>query len=176
MPWIILLLCSIIWIGTNTAFPYISRGISNTLFLCIAYFCSVCFACRERDNILKVTRISVLSVFGLSYMLVFARNRIAFIHELNPLKPIAYKFEAYTGLYELVYILGLYILLRLITDKNSSRKKRLFILDIFFAFIITWKRVGILVLIISYLYFLIFHKNGKRDKSLFVKVKGMLQQ
>lgn len=42
-----------------------------------------------------------------------------------------------------------------------------------FAFIVAWKRVGILALIITYLYFLIFNKNGKRDKLFFVKVTGI---
>lgn len=175
IPRIIMLLYSIIiWIGMNTAFPYISRGISNTLFQCIAYFCGICFACGERDNILKVTLVSVLSVFGLSYILGFARNGIAFIHAFNPLNPVAYNFVGYTELHELAYILGLYILLRLITDKKSSLKKRDYLFWIaVFAFIVAWKRVGILALIITYLYFLIFNKNGKRDKSFFVKVTGI---
>lgn len=175
-PRIIMLIYScLIWLATNTAFPYISRGISNTLFQCIAYFCGVCFACGEQDNILKVSLSSGLTVFGLAYLIGFVENGITFLSVLNPLSSAADNFRKFTELHELAYIVGLYILVNLIVGKHTSLKKEniLFWLSII-VFGVAWKRIGIFAVILTYLYYLLFSRSKGANKTIFIKITGIV--
>lgn len=83
LPRIIMLGYScIVWCITRPAFPYISRGISNTLFQCVAYFCGVCIVCSEKDDILRVSMASSVTVFVLTYLLGFVQNGLVFFGHL----------------------------------------------------------------------------------------------
>lgn len=175
-PRVIMLLYScIIWITSNTAFPYVSRGISNTLFQCIAYICGVCIACGEKDNILEISLASAITVFGLAYLNGFIQNGISFIYALNPFSALADSFRKYTELHEVAYIVGLCILMNLIIGKHTSLKKKnaLFWISVV-VFIVAWKRIGIFAVAITYLYFLLFSKSKRSNKSFFVKVTGIV--
>ena len=115
-PRVIMLLYScVIWVVSNTAFPYVSRGISNTLFQCTAYICGVCIACGEEDDILEISLASAITVFGLAYLDGFIQNGISFIYALNPFDVSADNFRKYTELHEVAYIVGLCILINLIS-------------------------------------------------------------
>ena len=124
-PRVIMLLYScVIWVVSNTAFPYVSRGISNTLFQCTAYICGVCIACGEKDDILEISLASAITVFGLAYLNGFIQNGISFIYALNPFDVLADSFRKYTELHEVAYIVGLCILMNLIIGKRTSLKKK----------------------------------------------------
>lgn len=175
-PRIIMLLYScIVWCFSHTAFPYISRGISNTMFQCVAYFCGVCIACGERNNILKVTLASASTVFGLAYLIGFIQNGVPFLAGLNPLSEAASNFTRYTELHEMAFTVGLYILVNLVTGKHASLKKNkyLFGLSVFF-FIVAWKRIGIFAVILSLLLYVVSSRCKKRHKSLLIKVTGIV--
>lgn len=175
VPRILMLLYScFIWFTSGTGLPYITRGISNTIFQCIAYFCGVCYACGEKDDILKVTLAAALTVFGMAYLLGFLQNGFAFLSALNPLSSAAYNYSKYTELHELAYIIGLYVLVSLITKKNTSLKKEnvLFWLSVI-VFFIAWKRIGIFAVALAYVYFVFFSRSKKKTKSFYVKVTGI---
>lgn len=175
VPRVFMLLYScIVWLISSTAFPYISRGISNTLFQCVAYICGVCIACGEKDDILNITLASAITVFGLSYLIGFVQNGISFFYALNPFNTSADSFRKYTELHELAYIVGLCILLNLIIGKHTSLKKRsaLFWLSIV-VFVVAWKRIGIFAVALTYLYFVLFSHSKRSNKSFFVKVTGI---
>ena len=176
MPRVIMLMYScIIWCVTDTAFPYISRGVSNTLFQCVAYSCGVCIACGEKYDILEISLASAVTVFGLSYLSGFAENGISFVHALNPFDASAYDFRTYTELHELAYIVGLCILMNLIIGKHTSLKKKnaLFWFSII-VFIVAWKRIGIFAVALTYLYYVIFSRSKKKNKSFFIKITGII--
>lgn len=175
-PRIIMLIYScIIWCISDTALPYISRGISNTLFQCIAYFCGVCYACGEKDNILKVSLASALTVFGLAYFMGFIQYGVSFFSALNPFSSSAYSFRQYTELHELAYIVGLFILVNLIVGKYTSLKRKniLFWLSIL-VFIIAWKRIGVFAVVLTYLYFRLFSRSKRINKSFYIKITGVI--
>lgn len=175
VPRVIMLLYScIIWIASNASFTYVSRGISNTLFQCVAYICGVCIACGEKDDILEISLASAITVFGLAYLNGFIQNGISFVHALNPFDSIADNFRKYTELHEVAYILGLCILMNLIIEKHTSLKKRnvLFWISVV-LFIISWKRIGIFAVVMTYLYFVFFSNNQNRNESFFVKITGI---
>ena len=175
-PRVIMLIYScVIWIITNTAFPYISRGISNTLFQCIAYFCGVCFACGENDDILKITLASSITVFSLAYIIGFMENGVKFIYALNPFSSYAYEYSKYTELHELAYIIGLYLLVHLIIKKNTSLKKEntLFWLSLI-VFFIAWKRIGIFALILVYILYLFLSKIKCFNKAFCIRIIGII--
>ena len=176
MPRVIMLLYScILWLISKTAVPYISRGVSNTLFQCVAYICGVCIACGEKDDILDITLASSITVFAISYLIGFVQNGMFFVHALNPFDPLAYDYAKYTELHEIAYILGLSILLNLIIEKHTSLKKKnvLFWISIVF-FVIAWKRIGIFAVAVTYLYFQIFDRSNKTNKSIFIKITGII--
>lgn len=175
-PRIIMVLYSCaIWLISSTAFPYISRGISNTLFQCAAYICGVCIACGEKDDILEISLASAITVFGLAYLNGFIQNGISFIYALNPFSTLADNFRQFTELHEVAYILGLCILMNLIIGKYTSLKKKniLFWVSVI-VFIIAWKRIGIFAVAITYLYFVVFSRSKKGNKSFFVKMTGII--
>lgn len=175
-PRIIMVLYSCaIWLISSTAFPYISRGISNTLFQCVAYICGVCIACGEKDDILEISLASAITVFGLAYLNGFIQNGISFIYALNPFSTLADNFRQFTELHEVAYILGLCILMNLIIGKYTSLKKKniLFWVSVI-VFIIAWKRIGIFAVAITYLYFVVFSRSKKGNKSFFVKMTGII--
>lgn len=175
-PRIIMLIYScVIWITTSTSLPYITRGISNTIFQCVAYFCGVCYACGEKDDILKVTLASGLTVFGLSYVFGVIENGMAFISALNPLSTSADSFRRFTELHELAYIIGLYILVNLIVEKHTSLKKEnLFMWLAIIVFFVAWKRIGIFALALTYLSYLIFARSKRTNKSIFIRIIGIV--
>lgn len=175
-PRIIMVLYSCaIWLISSTAFPYISRGISNTLFQCVAYICGVCIACGEKDDILEISLASAITVFGLAYLNGFIQNGIPFIYALNPFSTLADNFRQFTELHEVAYIIGLCILMNLIIGKYTSLKKKniLFWVSVI-VFIIAWKRIGIFAVAITYLYFVVFSRSKKGNKSFFVKMTGII--
>lgn len=176
LPRIIMLGYScIVWCITKPAFPYISRGISNTLFQCVAYFCGVCIVCSEKDDILKVSMASSVTVFVMTYLMGFVQNGVVFFRALNPLDEAADNFRKYTELHELAYIVGMCILMNLIVGKYTSLKKTN---ALFWAscvvFVIAWKRIGILAVAMTYLYFVVFSRSKRKDKSFFVRVTGII--
>ena len=176
IPRIIMVLYScVIWLINSTAFPYISRGISNTLFQCAAYICGVCIACGEKDDILEISLASAITVFGLAYLNGFIQNGISFIYALNPFSTLADNFRQFTELHEVAYIIGLCILMNLIIGKYTSLKKKniLFWVSVI-VFIIAWKRIGIFAVAITYLYFVVFSRSKKGNKSFFVKMTGII--
>ena len=123
LPRIIMLGYScIVWCITRPAFPYISRGISNTLFQCVAYFCGVCIVCSEKDDILRVSMASSVTVFVLTYLLGFVQNGLVLFRALNPLDEAAYIFRKYTELHEVAYIVGI---LSLIHISEPTRLRRI---------------------------------------------------
>lgn len=176
VPRVIMLMYScIIWYISNTAFPYISRGISNTLFQCVAYICGVCISFGEKDDILKISLASAVTVFGVAYFNGFVQNGIAFINVLNPFDASADNFREFTELHEIAYIVGLCILMELVIDKHSSlKKKQTLFWGSVIVFIIAWKRIGIFAIVTTYLYFMLFSHSKKRNKSFFIKVTGMI--
>lgn len=165
----------ILWCVSSTAIPYISRGVSNTLFQCAAYFWGVCIACGEKDDILEVTLASVVTVFGLAYFCGFIQNGASFLYAFNPLDSTADNFRKYTELHELAYIVGLCILINSIVGKYTSLKREhaLFWISVM-VFIIAWKRIGIFAVVVTYLYFVLFSRSKKNSKSFFVKTTGII--
>lgn len=176
VPRLIMLLYScFIWLITATSFPYISRGISNTLFQCTAYICGVCIACGEKDDILDITTLSAITVFVISYIIGFLQNGFYFIYAFNPFNDIADSFRKYTELHELSYIVGLCILMNLIIGKNTSLKKKKFLFWIsLLVFITSWKRIGIFAVLTTYLYYGLFSKSKTKNKSVFVRLTGVI--
>ncbi len=175
-PRVIMLLYScVVWVVSNTALPYVSRGISNTLFQCTAYICGVCIACGEKDDILEISLASAITVFGLAYLDGFIQNGISFIYALNPFDASADSFRKYTELHEVAYIVGLCILINLIMGKHTSLKKKnaLFWISVV-VFIVAWKRIGIFAVVMAYLYFVLFSNSKRSDKSFFVRVTGIV--
>ena len=175
MPRVIMLLYScVIWCISSTAFPYISRGISNTLFQCTAYICGVCIACGEKDDILEISLASSVTVFGVAYLNGFAQNGISFIRVLNPFTTSANNFRKFTELHELAYIVGLCILMNLIIDKHASlKKKNILFWGAVIVFVVAWKRIGIFAVVVAYLYFVLFSRSKRSNKSFFLKVTGI---
>lgn len=175
-PRVVMLLYScIVWVVSNTAFPYVSRGISNTLFQCTVYICGVCIACGEKDDILEISLASAITVFGLAYLNGFIQNGISFIYALNPFDVSADSFRKYTELHEVAYIVGLYILMNLIIGKRTSLKKKnaLFWISVV-VFVVAWKRIGIFAVAMTYLYFMLFYNSKRSNKSFFVKLTGIV--
>ena len=175
-PRIIMFIYScVIWIVTSTAYPYVTRGISNTLFQCIAYFCGICYACGERDDILRVTLAAALTVFGMAYAIGFIENGTMFIGAFNPLSASADNFRSFTELHELAYIIGLYILVNLIVGKHTSLKKEnLFMWLAVVTFFVAWKRIGICALVLSYVYYLFFSRSKRSNKSIFIRITAIV--
>ena len=176
VPRIMMLLYScIIWLVSHTAFPYISRGISNTLFQCSAYICGVCIAYGLKDDILDASLAAVVTVFILAYVDGFIQNGFSFLHALNPFDPLADQFKKFTELHELAYIAGLCILMSLLTEKRNGKKKKT---GLFWAavivFIVAWKRIGIFAAVVSYLYFALFSRISKRKKSFLIQITGII--
>ena len=65
--------------------------------------------------------------------------------------------------------------MNLIIGKHTSLKKKniLFWVSVI-VFIIAWKRIGIFAVAITYLYFVVFSRSKKGNKSFFVKMTGII--
>ena len=163
---------AILWGIRGTAFPYISRGVSNTLYQWIAYLFGVSFALRKRENITTITLSAIVTVFILAYAAGFARYGFDFIKSLNPLKGSSY--TTYTELHEVSYILGLYLLLQVISvRKNNIRSLPILFWVAAFFFMVAFKRIGIAAAFVAGVIYLFTVRLSDYAKQILLKVLGV---
>ena len=165
----------ILWIINNTPFPYISRGISDTLFGCIAFFCGISLGFRLKQNIINITLMSALTVYATSYLIGFLDNGINFIYAFNPLNSLADNYTNYTELHQLTYIVGLYLIVCLlkVNDNNLHIDKTVLLLSVF-TFFVSWKRIGIVAILFTMAYLYCSNIIIKKYKSIFLKSTGIV--
>lgn len=172
---LMLIYSSILWIVSDTNFSYITRGISNNLYQIIAYISGVLYCYRVKNDILHISLLAVITVYFLSFLIGFFTFGLDFLNAFNPLSDKAYIFKEYVELHELAYILGLYIIIYILSDKGGTliRNKFLFLLSCI-CFIISWKRIGILSLTLALLYYTLFRLKGKKASFMDIKISGFI--
>lgn len=183
--WIIALLCipalaaflysCVLWVINGTTMPYVTRGISNTLFKCIALAGGAAIAIRLKDNVIRCTLISSFVVYSISLLIGFATQGFTMFKMLNVVSRGMVAAESYVELHELAYVFGLYIVFFLFIYKNKkikiSKGATIFML---FLFILAWKRIGILAVLALAIYGFFFYRKKQHKKAFFILVTGIV--
>ena len=182
--WIISLLCMpglvaflyscVLWMIHGTTMPYVTRGISNTLFKCIALAGGAAIAIRLKDDVIRCTIASSFLVYSISLLIGLSTQGFAMFKMLNVIGRGMSAAENYVELHELAYVLGLYIVFFLYIYKNKKIKiTRGTTLLMLFFFALAWKRIGILAVVILAFYGFFFYKKKPHKKAFFIMATGI---
>jgi hypothetical protein len=169
-PVIILVYSIIPWLFNNTAFPYISRGISTILFKCISFFVGVTLAVKLKSDAPKCGLYATAIIYVISLLLGIIHYGADFLNYLNPIS--RGDNTAYVELHEVAYIIGLYIIYFLIISKKKIVSKWLEVLSIG-LFLIACKRIGIAAVVFIFTYSTIFYRSKRSNKAFFNKLAGI---
>lgn len=170
-PVIILVYSIIPWAINNTSFPYISRGISITLFKCISYFVGVTLAVKLKDMAPKCGLYAAVILYVISLLLGVVHYRTDFLNYLNPSS--RGDNTAYIELHEVAYIIGLYIIYYGVISNKKLIPKWLKIISIV-LFLIAYKRIGMASVVAVYIYRTIFYRSRRSNKAFFNNLAGII--
>lgn len=183
--WIMALLCfpalaaflysCIIWVIQGTTLAYVTRAISDTLFKCVALASGVILAFRLKDNAIKCTLVSGCVVYIISLLIGFVTQGTNMFSMLNVIGRKTSIAENYVELHELAYIIGLYIVFHLFIYKRKRiRISKGMMIAVLFFFIIAWKRIGILAVILLGVYGYFFYRKKPKKKEFYLLVTGII--
>ena len=163
-PWIVMLLYScIIWIIQGTDAPYVTRGISNFLSNVLPFLMGVDLVLIFKEKIVRSVIIAVCLMAFTNYIAGVVVNGPIFFIQLFNVNCIEHTFLKYKELHEIAYIIGL-LLLYFFLNRNYRMNKVWFI-SCFAVFFFAWKRIGILALFISLLFYILLrllNRSGKK--------------
>lgn len=167
-PQIVIFCYSIIlWITQKAKFPYITRGVSDTIFMIGAYLAGISLAKVMGTDIFKYGLYSAIFTLLISTLLGIIKLRSSFVRRLLEGTNI------YMELSEVLFTLGLYIVCIMFTNGKLQSKNRLLALVAVVFFLIGRKRIGLVGLIMSILYGLICMKAPDRIIKKIMKATGV---
>ena len=183
--WIVALLCipaivaflysCVLWAIHGTTMPYVTRGISDTLFKCIALAGGAVIAIRLKDDVINCSIISAFIVSSISLAIGFATQGTAMFKMLNVIGRGMSQSESYVELHEIAYILGLYIVFLLYIYKTKKiRISKVTAFFIVFFFILSWKRIGIFAVFALAIYGYFFYRKKPHKKAFYLTVTGVV--
>ena len=164
-PWIVMLVYScIIWEIQKTATPYITRGISNFISNVIPLLLGASLVMIYRERVVRLVVISICMMALTNYITGIFINGPSFLVQLLNVNCEESTYRVYKELHEIAYIAGLLLIYYFYTrDDGLNRGWRLAVVLIFsFA----WKRIGILALVIAFMFYALLkhiNKGGKRS-------------
>lgn len=176
LPIMMILFYSIfIWLISSTPFPYIGRGITNTLFGIGSCISGIAIVSIFKDRVFKYGAISALITFFSSMFIGLMRNGTLFIEALfRPDGSAALHVinNQYVELHEVIFSLGLYIICFLFFTNN---KKNTFVMILsIVCFLLGFKRIGIAALAIVIIYLIFTVHLAVRTKKKIIKITGLL--
>ena len=157
-PQILMLLYSIaIWIIYNAQFRYITRGISNFIFMIGSYISGIYMAKVLGKDTTKIGLLSAIITMIISMMLGLVSLGGSFFRKMIEGNNI------YVELHEALFVVGLYLVAYMFRQNyfQSRKNKCLFFLGII-SFIIGGKRIGFLAVVITSIYGIILKNKTKK--------------
>lgn len=169
-PWIVMLVYScIIWGIQKTAIPYITRGISNFIANVIPLLLGASLVIIYRERVVRLVVISICMMALTNYITGIVINGPSFLMQLLNVNCEESTYRVYKELHEIAYIVGLLLIYYFYTRDGINRGWLLTIVMIFFF---AWKRIGILALVIAFMFYaLLKHINKGEKRSIVVAAR-----
>lgn len=177
-PMVVMFVYSVVlWVMQRTAFPYITRGCSDTLFQIWAYVGGICFAFVYKKDAPRYGLCAALITYSCGLilgLLSVVRVQLSLVLNLNS-SAQTFQMNAFLELHEIVYVIGLYIIFLLFINKKEYIKEcRLLLIISIVYFILGGKRIGLAAVLGSSLYGLLMKGRTKRAKSKLIAITGWL--
>lgn len=174
IPVIIMFLYSvIIWISNKTAFPYITRGCSDSIFQAWAYIGGICFAFVYKKDAIKYGLYSALITYSMGILLgicvTLGKMVGVDIYGTN------YTVNMFLELHEVVYVIGLYIIFLIFINRRKYIKAPMVLLMISIVyFVLGGKRIGIAAVVLVCIYGAFLVNRNRWAKSKLLKITGWI--
>ncbi|MCQ5386540.1 hypothetical protein NO348_17090 [Hungatella hathewayi] len=174
LPLALLFYSFIVWLIRGSSVEFVSRGISSTLFRCIAYMGGISIAYMFKKAALKYGIYAAIITYSASVVLGLLKGGATFL-KINLMNRTTSIQGLYTELHEVAFTIGLYLVFLFFINKRQyiSKTSLLTMLCITY-FIIGWKRIGIAGIIIVFLYGLFIHGRKNWTKSEVTKITGIV--
>ncbi|MBQ8621500.1 MAG: O-antigen ligase family protein [Oscillospiraceae bacterium] len=164
----------ILWVVNGTAMPYITRGVSDTLYRCIAYLGGTAFLFLLRKDVAKCGVYAITLVYCLAFIFGFKDNGVAFAKELLDIGGNT-PFYTYVELHEMAFTIGLYLLLLMTRRKKELfRHQGLAIVVLIFFYLEAGKRIGMMALVVALAYYWLFHRCSDAAKRFVIRITGVV--
>lgn len=173
IPWLLMILYScIIWIMQKTAIPYITRGISNFIANIIPILLGVALVLIYREGIIRLVVIAICMMAFTNYIMGIIVNGLAFVVQLFNINCEESTFRIYKELHEIAYIAGLLLLYYF--HKKEYRLNKGWLISVFIVFFFAWKRIGILALVMAFIFYALLKHINKSGKKSTVTACGIV--
>lgn len=170
IPVIAIFLYSVaLWIVQGASLPYITRGISDTLFRSISVASGVCVVSLLKRDTVNCAINALISVYVISLLLGFVTNGTTLFTSV-----LLGKSTSYTELHEVAFVMGLYLIFQILINRNDRyfQRSKVKIIICAILFLISWKRIGIAALLLTFLFDFIIIRMKKYKKSKIIKLTG----
>ena len=173
MPWFVMFLYScFIWLLQKTPTPYITRGVSNFLSIILPISLGLALFDIYKEETVRLVVISICLMSFSNYIVGFIVNGFSFLPQLLNIYCEESTYRIYKELHEIAYIAGILLLYYFHNTKCSINK--LWLIYTIVIFIIAWKRIGILALVISILFYFLMSYFDRSDKKNTIKICGSI--
>lgn len=160
---------ALLWIIHSTNIRYISRGLSDFIFLL--------GACVSGTYMAKILGKDTLKYGLLAAMITMAISSVIGIISMGGdfFTTLIKGDNRYVELHEALFVIGLYLVFHMFSSKlyYIRKDKILFALGML-TFIVGGKRIGFAAVLLVLIYVLLVNKKGERRISLIVKISGWI--
>lgn len=175
IPLVLILFYSImVWLINSTSLIFISRGISTIVFKFIAVNAGILTVFLFRNKTINLIFSSCALVFVISFIIGIIHDGQNLINSIGNLFNTVnlYGIENYFELHELVFIVGLIIIYLIFTNYSYSNKKQMLI-GSFLIFILGFKRISFIAVIIALLFSITLNKQKFYFKKTIITMAGV---
>lgn len=162
-----------IWTVNGTTVPFITRGISDTLFKMIAFAGGISFAFLLGSESVRCGFYATIITYSISIVLGFIHGGFGFLSS-SLFQRTTTAQGLYTELHEVAYIMGLLLVYMLFVNRKDISKSRLAFFMLCFFFVIAWKRIGIAAILIVFIIGIITKRAKKMAKDGIMRIAGII--
>ena len=168
LPIALMLLYSFLLWGVQRArLPYISRGISDAIFMTGACITGACMAKILGKKTLKYGLLSAVITMLCAFVIGLVDLRGSFF------TLILSGSNKYVELHETLYVIGLYLVCYMFTDRFFRRRRNiaLFLLGML-SFLVGGKRIGFAALLLTAVFGMLLNRVDERSKTRVIRSVG----
>lgn len=166
----------VLWILQHTRFPYISRGISDTIFMVGSYLAGISLVLLLKEKTIKYGLIAAIITFVSSCILGILNYGLDFFKAMygqNNSYIYYIIHNRYMELHEIIFTIGLYLICLIFTrseDGNKKQTSKFFISMI--CFILGGKRIGFAALSIVVVLGALLKRKSNSNKVRIISITG----
>lgn len=166
----------VLWILQHTRFPYISRGISDTMFMVGSYLSGISLVLLLKEKTIKYGLISAIITFVSSCILGVLNCGLDFFKAMfgeNNSYTYYVIHNRYLELHEVIFTFGLYLICLMFTCNEDGSKKQIskFLITMI-CFILGGKRIGFAALGIVVVLGTFLKRKSSSNKVRILSITG----